>query len=371
MMTTDATSTTTPLRYRLNPSSFLVKGFGRSMICDLGRSQFYLIPNALAEIIDDKSIDKISEAQAKYGQKNPDVEKTIEEYFKFLMAQDLLLFSNQLELYPILNTEWDVPAEITNAIIDLDESSDFNMIDVVLQLAGLGCRNIQIRSYTILPQVKIRQIMQAVDFSLIESVQWIIPYQQEQETEMLIALAKKYPRIRFIQLYDAPSQEILYTNPDQSMNIVTIKESLIDERCCGVIAPEYFSVALSTYTESLKYNTCLNKKISIDRNGEIKSCPSMTQTFGNIRNTSLIEVLMNSLIKNLWSISKDQIAVCKDCEFRHICTDCRAYVDNPSDQYSKPLKCGYDPYSCTWDDWSQNPLKQQAINYYNLRTTLT
>ena len=30
--------------------------------------------------------------------------------------------------------------------------------------------------------------------------------------------------------------------------------------------------------------------------------------------------------------------------------------------------CIYDPYANVWEDWSTNPLKQQAIAYYGLET---
>ncbi|MNX99984.1 hypothetical protein D3C86_1324620 [compost metagenome] len=70
--------------------------------------------------------------------------------------------------------------------------------------------------------------------------------------------------------------------------------------------------------------------------------------------------------KEHWFTKKDDIAVCRDCEFRYVCTDCRAYVEDPADAYAKPLKCGYDPYANVWEDWSTNPLKQQAITYYGL-----
>jgi hypothetical protein len=32
--------------------------------------------------------------------------------------------------------------------------------------------------------------------------------------------------------------------------------------------------------------------------------------------------------------------------------------------YSKPLECGYNPYTCEWEEWSTNPLKQKAIEHY-------
>ena len=92
----------------------------------------------------------------------------------------------------------------------------------------------------------------------------------------------------------------------------------------------------------------------------------MSQSFGNIKYTSLKQALEHKDFKKYWNITKDQIDICKACEFRYVCTDCRAYKENPLDDYSKPLKCGYDPYTNEWSDWSTNPLKQKAIEYYRL-----
>ncbi len=53
--------------------------------------------------------------------------------------------------------------------------------------------------------------------------------------------------------------------------------------------------------------------------------------------------------------------------------DCRAYVEDPHDQsgtdgtnLSKPLKCGYNPYTGEWSEWSTNPLKEKGIKYYGM-----
>ncbi len=96
----------------------------------------------------------------------------------------------------------------------------------------------------------------------------------------------------------------------------------------------------------------------------------MAQSFGNIKDTTLQEALDHPDFKKYWNVTKDQVQVCKDCEFRYICTDCRAYLENPEDMYSKPLKCGYDPYTGVWEEWSTNPLKQHAIDYYGMRDIL-
>jgi len=90
------------------------------------------------------------------------------------------------------------------------------------------------------------------------------------------------------------------------------------------------------------------------------------KSYGNIKDCTLKEIVNKDIFKDVWYINKDKIAVCQNCEFRYICTDCRAYIDDPQNIYSKPLKCGYDPYTCKWEDWSTNPLKYNSISFYNL-----
>jgi SPASM domain peptide maturase of grasp-with-spasm system len=153
-------------------------------------------------------------------------------------------------------------------------------------------------------------------------------------------------------------------------NIYFVETKIINHFNCGLISTNSFVINTKNFTESQSYNTCLNRKISIDIEGNIKNCPSMAKNFGNIKDTSLTEALHKKDFKAYWKINKDKIKVCQDCEFRHICTDCRAYVEDPKDKYSKPLKCGYNPYTNEWEDWSTNPLKQKTIAQYGLNEIL-
>jgi SPASM domain peptide maturase of grasp-with-spasm system len=150
-------------------------------------------------------------------------------------------------------------------------------------------------------------------------------------------------------------------------DMVQIVNEEIKLNSCGIVNELLFNNNIEHFTESQHHNTCLNRKISIDANGEIKNCPSMAKSWGNIKDTKLIDVVNNPEFQQLWHIKKDDITKCKDCEFRHICTDCRAYTDNPDDLYAAPLKCGYDPYTGVWEEWSTNPLKQQAIAFYGMQ----
>jgi len=82
--------------------------------------------------------------------------------------------------------------------------------------------------------------------------------------------------------------------------------------------------------------------VGIDIKGNIKNCPTMKTSFGNITDTSIIDVIKQDKFTILWNIKKDDINICKDCELRHICTDCRAFHDKDVN-YEKPFKCNYNP----------------------------
>ena len=99
--------------------------------------------------------------------------------------------------------------------------------------------------------------------------------------------------------------------------------------------------------ENKLFNSCLNRKIAVDEHGNIGNCPSMEKKFGSVKENSLLTVAKRNDFKKVWKLNKDAIEICKDCEFRYICSDCRAYTENGIT--SKPAKCSYDPYTGIWE----------------------
>ena len=105
-----------------------------------------------------------------------------------------------------------------------------------------------------------------------------------------------------------------------------------------------FLLIQNSFLETLHFNNCLNQKISIDRLGKIKNCPSMTKDFGDVSlRPSFEDIVTSEDFRYLWKIKKDDIEICKDCELRYACLDCRAYLTDPQNLLSKPVKCKYTP----------------------------
>lgn len=97
-------------------------------------------------------------------------------------------------------------------------------------------------------------------------------------------------------------------------------------------------------------HNCYINHLCISSRGEVLPCiMERTIKLGNIKKLSLAQIWESSLATNIQKLSKDKIEICKDCEYRYACFDCRARVKQQTgDLYSKPPNCQYDPYIGKW-----------------------
>lgn len=340
----------------------IVRGAQRSLISDVQRGRYAFIPNILYDILRTFNGKSLYEVKTHYEHEYDEI---IDQYFEFLYHNEYVFFTNAPHAFPPIKLDYETASIIENAIIDINEESDYDFQDVFVQLDSLRCNTIQLRSFGGVQQEKINALLASTKGSGIRIIELLIQYSPSTTESQLRDICEKYPRITNLFVYSADYNKVVNINYKTDIYLSTIE--IKDEHCCGLILPLHFSNSLETYLESQKHNTCLNKKISIDSKGNIKNCPSISESYGNIKDTTLKEALVKPGFKKYWNITKDQVSVCKDCEFRYICTDCRAYLEDPEDIYSKPLKCGYNPYTCEWEEWSAHELKQKAISYYENR----
>ncbi|MCR1025761.1 grasp-with-spasm system SPASM domain peptide maturase [Cellulophaga baltica] len=346
----------------LYSNCLLVKGANRSVICDVQLQTIHYIPNSLYELLKEHSGKSVDDIKQSYDNKFNDV---IDAYFKFLEDKEIIFYTNTPERFPSMNLDWHYPHKVSNVILDYNNSSNYDIKHVLKELEELRCKNVQLRFFSAINKEFVISILQYIKDlkSIITSIELIVKNSEWTSSEEIKELFLKYPRLSAFNIHSAEENEIIsYGNKF----IVYTQQVINSEAHCGIISMNYFAINLKTFTESKQHNSCLNRKISIDTNGNIKNCPSMNKIYGSIKNTKLKNVIDDSSFQEVWNINKDQIDVCKDCEFRYICTDCRAYLEKPEDTYSKPLKCGYNPYTNEWEEWSTNKLKNKAKEFYGL-----
>ena len=235
-------------------------------------------------------------------------------------------------------------------------------------IENLGIKHLIIYSQKKLTIEDLIKIDDIFSTSILCGIEIYSPFYKEINKSFIQNLNTHTGRIYNIIFYDC-SKAPFKVKDEFRFTVHFVKEYL-KISSCGKIGMEYFSTNLPKVLEAINHNSCLHKKIGIDIDGNIKNCPLMPEVYGNIYNSSLEEALLQPGFKKYWNLTKDHIEVCKDCEFRYVCTDCRAYTERThTDQgldSSKPLKCGYDPYTGKWEEWSKNPLKRKAINHYKL-----
>jgi len=332
---------------KLFSNCIIVSGASRGLLCDLQLEKSYQIPKELVDLskyFDGCSIDEIKN---KYDEKSQGV---IDEYIEFLIQNNFAFYLTDEErnLFPALSMQWDYPAKISNAIIDLDVSSSYDVHDIFKQLEELGCRDIQLRICYPMTLDSLAEILAGLDQLILKSVQVFIPSNSEVSNSEYAQFVLKYVRVTAFYIYAADNDELLTEDLTPGLIVAKIKDNLQFPLCCGVVDKAFFATNTQLFTESMHYNTCLNRKLSIDSKGMIKNCPSANLSFGNVTTTRLGDALLDARFSQLWKIKKDEIKVCQDCEFRYICTDCRMYLTDPADEFSKPLKCSYDPYTGQW-----------------------
>jgi len=110
----------------------------------------------------------------------------------------------------------------------------------------------------------------------------------------------------------------------------------------------------ASYRFNRRYNSCWGYKIAITADENIRPCIHSRIIIATLNeiHTDPEEVLER--MQQYWKLTKDKVRICKDCELRHICFDCReiAYRQNGELSDSNPL-CVYNPYKGAWNNQSR------------------
>ncbi len=109
--------------------------------------------------------------------------------------------------------------------------------------------------------------------------------------------------------------------------------------------PSFFQVDKKEFAKRYRGNDCWQGKISVSSTGDVMPCiMQRAEPGGNVKEKSLKGIIEGG-IQTYWALSRDKIDVCKDCEYRYACRDCRPVSYGPTDQLvAKDPNCLYDPF---------------------------
>lgn len=110
---------------------------------------------------------------------------------------------------------------------------------------------------------------------------------------------------------------------------------------------DFKGISKDEYIRNLSGNSCWQGKLNITCDGYVSPCimgESFIDRSFNMKKHTIDQIINNYLKLQVWNISKDNIEVCKDCEYRYVCKDCRPICAEKDNIYAKDKKCTYDPY---------------------------
>jgi len=116
-----------------------------------------------------------------------------------------------------------------------------------------------------------------------------------------------------------------------------------------------FKTSLLSLARNLRGNPCLNGKIAITDVGVVYPCIfSRSFSVGSVLEDAYLEnIIQGDGVQRVWYSSKDAVVVCKDCEFRYCCADCKPLAEARAfgkiGYFEAPYpRCTYNPYTGEW-----------------------
>jgi SPASM domain peptide maturase of grasp-with-spasm system len=287
----------------------LVQGNKRAVICDLQRNIIQPIPLVVYKFIEKANAKDIQ--QLLKEEVESDFRQLVEDYISFLYLKEFGFYSDK-PIERIFNDELEEFIDggfINNAIIDFSLNSQHSLEHIVLQLAELNCKAIQLRFFYSIDIDLLKKYLEFISRSSLEQIECCLEMGKDYELKEVVPLVKTYPKLVKLIISNA-DRNVIYEAND--CMIIYTTEIIRSENKCGVTGDRYFIAEERLFKESKRFNNCLYKKVGIDKYGYIKNCPSMKISYGHIAEVPIKQIVTTESFQHYGRISKDQIETCSE-----------------------------------------------------------
>lgn len=325
-----------------------VKGQGRSLIADLQRNTFKYVPNLLHDILELCKEHPLGVVMEMLDHEEDD---GIIAYLEVLQQEQLGFFTDTPEAFPPLENRSEYPGLISNAIIEFDQTSNYELFSVLDQLQELRCKHVQIRYFGDFGMKALNELKAFLHDAYFYLVEVYIPFHSDMDLSALAELLIAEHRLFPIIVYNCPDSSLSAEIESQSnfvkSRLILTRENFEANKMEEFISETDFTVNTEFFMEARNFNTGLNKKLCIDIEGNSKNHVSHRKSFGQVQTEKLQDIVNQAAFQKAWFLRNDLIEVCKDCEYRFLCLDNTEIIHDESG-YKKVKPCVYDPYTMTW-----------------------
>ncbi len=331
--------------FHLFSSCIPVKGVLRSIIYDLQRNNFEYIPNSMYDVLMEFKNLTVGELIEKAD--NDEEKNILINYFDFLYKQEFIFFSKlESNLFPEYKIEFHKPYNFSCLIIDLNifDFSYFEKLKFEISNSHIECI---IFRFINLKEFEIENTLDYFNDIPVRTIQIFIDKNVNIKDSFFDKIISLNNRVTTILLYNSNKES--YKNIKNGL-LVQTKRDVINSKM-SIISIADFDINIDLFMESKLFNNFYFKRVYINLIGDIFKTENDLTTFGNIKSTSLFSLKSDKKFQKFWNIKKDDISICKDCEYRYMCVDSRKPLfKNQYNLWVLEGTCNYDPYTSKWNN---------------------
>ena len=265
----------------------------------------------------------------------------LDEYVKFTLDNEYGFLCDRILVnsFPPISENLNSPEYIDNCILELSNFEVVYLKKINFIFDQLIVNSVEIR-IKLIEYSELIILLESFNSSSVESISlYVNEFKGEVILNKLNELLKKHFRIKKVIICNSFENQL---NTDSIIKFS--KDSL------SILVNKAFSpsniINISYFIESQKVNPYYYKKMIIDYEGNIKN---LDKCFGRVdeikSKNDILNIVQSLSFQSLWRVSKNNIQVCLDCEYKSVCFDTRKpYKENNSNKYYFKEECIYNPY---------------------------
>lgn len=296
--------------YSLYPHCFIVKGKDKNIIFNAQhKSITFITPDIISFM---ESFGTYSTLELKDIYKNR--ENNYLSIIDFLKKRHLIFERQNNDIFTPINYDYESPEYITHMVIEYSEEYDLNML--INAMDKMLTKYLELRFINPLSSKdynKIRNYLTTIYNTTIRSIQIVANY------ENLESLLKIVNQKDFSYVINS----IFYNSPYNGKNIIgnkaiwLIKQSYDITKSMNNSYQDELVLNLRFFIEAHYRNPYYNKRLCIDRYGNIMNCLKNKRIFGNINDSKLEDIITHTDFRELWHVTPDMITNIRDNPLRY------------------------------------------------------
>ena len=327
--------------YKFYACCKIVRGAGRTTVYDLQRCSFFHFPNMIMEVLLEYETKGLEALCRDYNTQKQELHK----YLQYLLNNEIIFYTDDIDNYPDISLDIDKPFYLDFISIEVDTLQNFKIDFLEKSIDYTGVEHIVFIFNTNRNSINnITQLLKAINTSRLKVVTLILPY-NEMLIEGLNELKRYNERLKQIILYNKSDAISISKLTDYNAEI--FNGSLHKLLTKKIKSEKDFTLNIMSFLEAQNKNLFFNRRVYISDDGNVKPSFVDNNYYGTIEYDSLFDIVNKKGFQRIWNITKDQIEVCKNCEFRYMCPDNRIPIKN-NNKYIHTTECNYNPFTTQW-----------------------